>query len=286
MLCYNGKLSFFCFIAASLIAILPEVLLRLEFNVFQEYFNNIWFTHLFQYGFLNILVLLAFRDFAYQVAVRAVLLGYAFGIGVIVSFVAPSSWQMFGVYIAIMAIFHYTEFLSIAWINPSTLSIDSFILNHSIAYGVAACSSWIEFVIERHYYSPMKESSFISYFGLVLCICGEVLRKLAMFTAKHNFNHIVQSEKMDSHELITYGVYRICRHPSYVGWFYWSIGTQLILQNPVCFLAYTGVSWKFFHDRILIEEITLLNFFGQDYVEYQKKVSTGLPYISGYKLNL
>ena len=67
MLCYNGKLSFFCFIAAGLIAILPEVLLRLEFNVFQEYFNNIWFTHLFQYGFLNILVLLAFRDFAYQV---------------------------------------------------------------------------------------------------------------------------------------------------------------------------------------------------------------------------
>lgn len=45
-------------------------------------------------------------------------------------------------------------------------------------------------------------------------------------------------------------------------------------------------SWKFFHDRILIEEVTLLNFFGQDYIEYQKKVSTGLPFISGYKLDL
>lgn len=229
------------------------------------------------------------------------------------SLVAPLSWQMFGVYVAVLATFHYSEFLSIAWTNPSTLSIDTFILNHSVAYAVAACSSWIEFVVERQYFPEMKEPSSISYFGLILCICGDVLRKLAMFTAKHNFNHIVQSEKMDNHELITHGVYRLCRHPSYMGWFYWSVGTQvtivsfkdrfieykndaeikyvssflqLILQNPFCFLAYTVVSWRFFHDRILVEEITLLTFFGQDYVDYQKEVGTGLPFISGYKVNL
>ncbi|XP_016769299.2 protein-S-isoprenylcysteine O-methyltransferase [Apis mellifera] len=286
MLCYDGKLSFFCFIFTGLIAVLSEILLRLEFDIFRTYFNNIWLMHLFQYGLLNILLLLVFYGFSYQVAVRAVFLGYGFGIGIILFFVAPPSWQMFGIYITVLATFHYTEFLSIAWINPSSLSIDSFILNHSIAYGVAACCSWIEFIIERLYFPGMKKASFISYFGLVLCICGEFLRKLAMFTAKHNFNHIVQSEKMDNHELITYGVYKICRHPSYVGWFYWSIGTQLILQNPFCLFAYTVTSWKFFHDRILIEEVTLLNFFGQDYIEYQKEVSTGLPFISGYKLDL
>ncbi|KZC14593.1 PREDICTED: protein-S-isoprenylcysteine O-methyltransferase [Dufourea novaeangliae] len=286
MLCYDGKLSLFCFTVASLIAILPEVLLRLEFDVPQAYFNNIWITHLFQYGFLNFFLLLAFRGFSYKVAVRAVFLGYAFGCGILLSAIAVPSWQTFGIYITMLAIFHYSEFLSIAWINPSTLSIDSFILNHSIAYGMAACSSWVEFTVERQYFPGMKELSFVSYFGLILCICGEVLRKLAMFTAKHNFNHIVQSEKMDNHELVTYGVYKLCRHPSYVGWFYWSIGTQLILQNPFCLLAYAAASWRFFHDRILIEEITLLNFFGQDYVEYQKRVGTGLPFIPGYKLNL
>lgn len=286
MLCYNGKLSLFCFTAAAVVAVLPEILLRLEFDVPHTYFNNIWLTHLFQYIVLNVLVLLAFRGFSYQVAVRAVFLGYVFGTGIIVSFAAPSSWQMFGVYITVLATFHYTEFVSIAWINPTTLSIDSFILNDSIAYGIAACSGWIEFITERSYFPTWKEPSSISYFGLILCIGGEVLRKSAMFTAKHNFNHIVQSEKMDNHELVTYGVYRLCRHPSYVGWFYWSIGTQLILQNPFCLLAYAVASWKFFHDRILFEEITLLNFFGEDYLEYQKRVGTGLPFISGYKVNL
>ncbi|XP_017876011.1 protein-S-isoprenylcysteine O-methyltransferase [Ceratina calcarata] len=286
MLCYDGKLSLFCFTAASLIAILPEVLLRLEFDVPQAYFNKIWLTHLFQYGFLNILLLLAFRGFSYQVAVRAAFLGYVFGIGIIVSLIASPSWQMFGMYITVMATFHYTEFLGIACINPSALSIDSFILNHSIAYGVAASSSWMEFVAERQYFPSIKEPSSVSYFGLVLCVCGELLRKLAMFTAKQNFSHIVQDEKLDGHELVTHGVYRVCRHPSYVGWFYWSIGTQLILQNPLCLLAYIAAAWKFIRDRIYFEETTLLNFFGQDYVDYQKKVGTGMPFISGYKLNL
>ncbi|CAL7942477.1 unnamed protein product [Xylocopa violacea] len=286
MLCYYGKLSIFCFIVACSIAVLPEVLSWFKLNVPEIYVNTIWFTHLVQYGVLNIPLLIVFRGFSYQVAVRAAFLGYAFGIGVIVSLTAPLSWQMFGVYVTILAMFHYTEFLSIAWINPSTLCIDSFILNHSVAYGVAACSSWIEFMVERHYFPMMKEPSLLSYFGLTLCICGELLRKLAMFTAKHNFNHIVQSEKMDNHELITHGVYNICRHPGYVGWFYWSVGTQLVLQNPFCAVAYTLISWNFFHDRILNEEITLLNFFGQDYVDYQKEVGTGLPFISGYKLNL
>lgn len=60
---------------------------------------------------------------------------------------------------------------------------------------------------------------------------------------------------------------------------------QVILQNPVCFCIYAFMSWKFFHDRVLIEEITLLNFFGEDYQEYQEKVGTGLPFISGYNIN-
>ncbi|XP_012221768.1 protein-S-isoprenylcysteine O-methyltransferase [Linepithema humile] len=285
MLCRDGIISLFCFITANLISFLPELLFRLGFNVHSEYFTNVWILHALQYIFINILAFLAFRGFAYQVAIRALFLGYIFGIGILVSINAPPSWQMFGVYTAILASFHYTEFLAIAWTNPATLSIDSFILNHSIAYGVAACLSWIEFFLERYYLHSMKSPRFISYFGIILCILGEILRKLAMFTAKHNFNHVVQSEKSDNHELVTHGVYNLFRHPSYVGWFYWSLGTQLILQNPFCFFAYAFMSWRFFRDRVLIEEITLLNFFGEDYVEYQEKVRTGLPFISGYKIN-
>lgn len=83
----------------------------------------------------------------------------------------------------------------------------------------------------------MKSFYIISSIGFMLCIIGEVLRKTAMITAKTNFNHIVRTEKEDNHELVTHGVYGICRHPSYVGWFYWSVGTQVsyIVLNFFCF---------------------------------------------------
>ena len=58
---------------------------------------------------------------------------------------------------------------------------------------------------------------------------------------------------------------------------------QMILCNPVCLIAYTVVSWKFFNERIQEEEIYLLNFFTEDYVEYKKRVGTGLPFITGFQ---
>jgi protein-S-isoprenylcysteine O-methyltransferase len=78
--------------------------------------------------------------------------------------------------------------------------------------------------------SELKELWPITLVGVMLCATGEVLRKGAMMTAKTNFNHIVQSVREDGHQLVTHGVYSLCRHPSYVGWFLWSIGTQVRLN--------------------------------------------------------
>jgi hypothetical protein len=58
-----------------------------------------------------------------------------------------------------MSFFHYSEFLMIALTNPRTVSLDSFILNHSVEYGVAAVASWIEFVIER-WFCPGNPSQY------------------------------------------------------------------------------------------------------------------------------
>lgn len=77
----------------------------------------------------------------------------------------------------------------------------------------------------------MKTIHEISYVGLVLCAVGEILRKAAIWTARDNFTHLVQQEKTQTHALVTSGVYSWFRHPSYVGWFYWCIGTQVKYKN-------------------------------------------------------
>ena len=40
------------------------------------------------------------------------------------------------------------------------------------------------------------------------------------------------------------------RHPSYTGFFYWALGTQLVLQNPVTFVFFAILLWRFFYYRI------------------------------------
>ncbi len=147
---------------------------------------------------------------------------------------------------------------------------------------MAAAASWIEYFTELYFVPSMKSCLPMILTGLAVCLVGEVLRKLAMFHAGRSFNHIVQSVKRQDHVLVTDGVFGYMRHPSYAGWILWSVGTQIVLGNPVCILAYSYVSWAFFHERIAIEEYTLLQFFGEDYEKYQKKVPTGIPFIKGY----
>lgn len=48
-----------------------------------------------------------------------------------------------------LSFFHYSEYLVTAIINPRSLSLDSFLLNHSVEYTLAAVSSWVEFTVEK-----------------------------------------------------------------------------------------------------------------------------------------
>ncbi|KAM9856101.1 protein-S-isoprenylcysteine O-methyltransferase [Aulostomus maculatus] len=233
---------------------------------------------------VNGLLFVIYRGPLYKVAVRACFLGVTFGCGLIIS-CSDTTWTHFGWYMCSLSFFHYSEYLVTAIINPRSLSLDSFLLNHSVEYSLAALSSWLEFTVEKLLVPELKQLSCLSIVGLLMVLCGEGLRKAAMLTAGSNFNHIVQNEKAQSHVLVTGGVYAYFRHPSYVGWFYWSIGTQVMLCNPVCILGYTIASWRFFRERIEEEELSLIHFFAEDYVEYKKKVPTGLPFISGIRVN-
>ena len=81
------------------------------------------------------------------------------------------------------------------------------------------------------------------------------------------------------HELVTTGIYRYLRHPSYTGWFWWSVGTQLVLGNPLCFVAYACASYSFFADRIPFEEETLRDFYPREYPAYAARTFVLIPFL-------
>uniref|UniRef100_A0A914YPM7 Protein-S-isoprenylcysteine O-methyltransferase n=1 Tax=Panagrolaimus superbus TaxID=310955 RepID=A0A914YPM7_9BILA len=153
----------------------------------------------------------------------------------------------------IMASFHYFEFFAIGISNPESLSQDSFLLNHSVAYWTAMFAGWGEYLLRNHFYPGT--SAIIMFIGIMLCIAGEVFRKLAMWHAGTGFTHLVAFRKNKSHTLVTDGIYSICRHPAYLGFFLFSVGTQVLLSNYICSIAFAY---------------------------YQKDVPIGLPFINGF----
>jgi len=210
-------------------------------------------------------------------------LGAAFTTGMLLT-LSGQVYVYFGVYVMALAFFHFSEYVLTAVYNPHTLTIDSFLINHSKEYAIAAISSWCEYWIEYYFFPGLKSIHLISVVGGLLVVFGESMRKVAMITAGSNFTHLVQYRKRDGHTLVTSGVYSLVRHPSYMGWFYWSVGTQLLLCNPVCLLGYVVATWTFFKERIEDEEENLLLFFGEDYINYKKTVGSGIPFVTGYPM--
>ena len=53
-----------------------------------------------------------------------------------------------------------------------------------------------------------------------------------------------------------------------------------MLGNVVCFVGFYKINKQFFNHRIELEELTLLEFFGEEYLKYQENTS---PFFPGWK---
>lgn len=116
------------------------------------------------------------------------------------------------------------------------------------------------------------------YPALLISIMGESLRIVAFFTCKSNFTHVVRFRKREDHRLVTNGVYSFFRHPSYTGYFYFSVFGQLFIGNFVSCIFFFFVLSKFFNERIEFEEEALLGFF-TEYMEYKKSTHILIPFV-------
>ncbi|KAF9281614.1 hypothetical protein BGZ68_006528 [Mortierella alpina] len=214
-----------------------------------------------------------------NIAVYGFGLGALFGASVILATMVHTPIPQFWLFLAALGAFHALEYIAIALFNPTKLKLDSFLLNHSPEYTTATASGITEFLIEYFFFPQMKTWGLLNKIGLVLVIVGQLARTLAMFSAKSNFSHHVEYYKEDHHVLVTDGIYSLLRHPSYFGFYYWALGSQLMMMNPVCFIGFAVVLFRFFSERIQYEEQLLTRFFGQDYRNYKARTSTGIPMI-------
>ena len=79
---------------------------------------------------------------------------------------------------------------------------------------------------------------------------GHIFRLGVFISAKSNFHNKVQFFKTENHTLVTSGIYKFSRHPSYFGFFMFVVGSQIILGNMICMVWHAIVLWNFFYELI------------------------------------
>lgn len=225
-----------------------------------------------------------------EVALTAFCLGVAtaFALGCIGAhwFYGASAWvYAFGAYLfCVVGMFHMLEFLVAAEFRPHDATPRSFMIFHSKAYLIASAAGWFEFLVCGWLfglsYHPAPTTLTVT-FGAVLCIGFYMVRVVAMMQCGSNFALLVETRKRSAHQLVTDGLYGTLRHPSYFGWFWYTLATQIVSSNPVCFVLFAAASWKFFKDRIADEEKILRSegFFGAAYDDYCRKTIVGIPFV-------
>jgi protein-S-isoprenylcysteine O-methyltransferase len=147
---------------------------------------------------------------------------------------------------------------------------------------IAMSASYVELLVEYIRYGRVKTE----FYKLLICVflplslVGILTRIAAFSSARSNFHHLIRYDKDPKHVLVRTGIYAFERHPGYLGYFVFSISSQLMVKNYFSAVAFTFVLWRFFLRRIIDEEITLLVFFKEDYLEYKREVGTYIPMIA------
>ena len=205
-------------------------------------------------------------------------LGAVFATGAALA-VQSAGWRDLGVFLCLLAFYHMWEWTYVALFHPGDLSGDSFLINHSVEWVCAWAVAFAEYAVEHALWPGMKARWCVMLPALAVALAGQALRTVSMFQAGSNFAHIIEEDARADHRLVTTGVYALSRHPSYLGWFWWTVGMAALLGNPLCALAFPAAAWIFFRDRIIYEEHMLVNIFGDKYVEYRNRVPVRIPFI-------
>ena len=114
----------------------------------------------------------------------------------------------------------------------------------------------------------------VRWLGVTLFVVGGVLRIWPVFVLGRQFSGLVAIQP--GHTLVTTGIYRIVRHPSYLGLLVASLGWVLAFRSGIGVLL-TALTLVPLIARIRAEERLLLTQFGAEYDAYRGRTSRLVP---------
>jgi len=122
---------------------------------------------------------------------------------------------------------------------------------------------------------PIGNYVVVLYTGMAISLIGFAIRWTAIIQLGRMFT--VDVAITDDHRLKTSGLYKIVRHPSYLGLILIIAGLGVCLNSILAFLVIFIPSFWAINHRIIVEEQALVAEFGEQYTDYKKRVSKIIP---------
>jgi protein-S-isoprenylcysteine O-methyltransferase Ste14 len=124
-------------------------------------------------------------------------------------------------------------------------------------------------------YPNEKEYPTIQYSGIALIMLGFIIRWIAIAQLGKAFTVDVSISK--THQIKEDGLYKIVRHPSYLGLSMIFFGLSLLFDSWCSILVVNVPIFIALGYRIKIEEELLITTFGEQYTNYKKRTKRFLP---------
>jgi protein-S-isoprenylcysteine O-methyltransferase Ste14 len=120
------------------------------------------------------------------------------------------------------------------------------------------------------------DGDLVRYVGLAIFVVGSILRLVPVFLLGRRFSGLVAIQ--EGHELETGGLYRVIRHPSYLGLLIGLLGWALIFRSTIGLLVSLLLVPPLV-SRMNSEEALLESEFGERYVDYRRRTWRLIPYV-------
>lgn len=136
---------------------------------------------------------------------------------------------------------------------------------------------WLSFIIGATKIGRIYHWNTFFVIGSVLAVTGLIIRVTSIMQLKQQFTYTVT--KIENHELIETGLYKIIRHPGYLGQLIIFLGISTCLSNWLSILLMIIPVLLGYLNRMNVEEKFMVENMGQKYLDYQKRTKRLIPMI-------
>jgi protein-S-isoprenylcysteine O-methyltransferase Ste14 len=134
---------------------------------------------------------------------------------------------------------------------------------------------WLSFIIASTKIGRIYHWNTFFAIGSIFVLIGLIIRVTSILKLKQQFTYTVT--EIENHELIDTGLYKIIRHPGYLGQLIVFLGTSVCLSNWLSILLMIIPVLSGYLNRINVEEKFMVKQMGQKYLDYRKRTKRLIP---------